>query len=532
MILKKPYAFLIKHFRLIHLIIAIPLIYILVKSHGLYAFLNDYVKSGYSFQTGSDVSSLYITGLTLFSIIIIITALLAIYFLLKYKEKPVKWYISMITYYIGLFIVLFWLSGVISSMSETILSSKSVRLYRDISLLICLPQYIFIAFTLIRAIGFNLKSMNFQSDLKEMQITSADNEEVEVGFELDGYKTKRFFRRLKREFSYYLVENKFIITCIVIIAIFTGIAIYYFSQETYIKTYNLNESFEHSGFSVKVIDSIITDLDYNGNVLKNEESFLLVKVNLTNNYYKNKVLDYNNFIITINDKILRPTLDQSDYFVDYASPYHGEKIKSGSNRDYVLAYRLSKKDIKKSYTLKVLNEYHSEGNVVVSNYSKIDLEPINIHEISDVANYRINDKIIFNNSNIGETILTISNAEVTRNYTYNYEYCFTKDNCTYKTDVVAVDYSKGSTTSSLLVLDYDFDLDQETSYAKYTTDDLVFFENFVRVGNKDNNYSVINVTPKNMDGKLVLQVNGNVINTLDLSMFITIRNKRYIINLL
>ena len=161
MILKKPYAFLIKHFKLIHIILAIPLIYIVRKTRSVVSFFNQYVINKYSFQTGSDISGLYISGLMLFSIVIIIFAASTIYFLLKYKEKPVKMYVSLIAYYIFLFIVLFWLSGIISSMSQDVLGAKAARSYRDIATLIYYPQYIFIVFIALRAVGFNIKQFNF-----------------------------------------------------------------------------------------------------------------------------------------------------------------------------------------------------------------------------------------------------------------------------------------------------------------------------------------------------------------------------------
>ena len=40
--------------RLIHLILAIPLIFITYKTHLVVGFFNDYVSNGYTFQTGTD----------------------------------------------------------------------------------------------------------------------------------------------------------------------------------------------------------------------------------------------------------------------------------------------------------------------------------------------------------------------------------------------------------------------------------------------------------------------------------------------
>ena len=48
MILKKPYAFLIKNFRLIHLILTIPLIYITYKTTAVSNFFREYVSNNYS----------------------------------------------------------------------------------------------------------------------------------------------------------------------------------------------------------------------------------------------------------------------------------------------------------------------------------------------------------------------------------------------------------------------------------------------------------------------------------------------------
>lgn len=47
MIIRKPYAFLIRNFRLIHLLLSALLIFIAYKSTAIYNFFNSYVRSGY-----------------------------------------------------------------------------------------------------------------------------------------------------------------------------------------------------------------------------------------------------------------------------------------------------------------------------------------------------------------------------------------------------------------------------------------------------------------------------------------------------
>lgn len=533
MILKKPYAFLIKHFKLIHIILAIPLIYIVSKTRLVVAFFNQYVSNSYSFQTGSDISGLYVSGLMLFSIVVIILAALTIYFLLKYKEKPVKMYVFLITYYILLFIVLFWLSGIISSMSSDVLSAKAARSYRDIATLIYYPQYIFVIFVVLRAVGFNIKQFNFRSDLKELEITSSDNEEVEVGFEIDGYKTKRFFRRFKREFGYYLVENKFMITVVVIIFMFSAIIVYYNTRKSYDVTYSQTDNFVHQGFSLNVKDSIISNLSYNGSKINDDYYYLAIKINVTNNMIKKARLDYYSFVLKVGNKELKPILDKSTYFLDYASPYYNEFIKPNVAKDYVLVYQLDKNDIKKSFKLKVLSSFTMKKDKIVTKYALVNLSPIVIDELTNIKSTPLNTKINFTNTNVGNTILTIKDYFIGNSYIYNVGKCNANEACT--KDIVNINYNLAKDEASLVVLGYDLDLDEDTSYAKHIKGTKSFFKDFLFVsayhGDEYNEYSVIDITPKNLDNKIVLQVNGNVTNADKVDLLVTIRNKRYIVNL-
>lgn len=533
MILKKPYAFLIKHFKLIHIILALPLIYIVNKTRLVVSFFNQYVSNRYSFQTGSDISGIYVSGLMLFSIVIIIIAALTIYFLLKYKEKPVKMYVSLITYYIILFVVLYWLSSVISSMSLNVLGAKAARSYRDIATLIYYPQYIFIVFVILRAVGFNIKQFNFRSDLKELEITSSDNEEVEVGFEIDGYKTKRFFRRFKREFGYYLVENKFMVTVVVIIFAFSSLIIYYNTRKSYDISYSQTDSFVHQGFSLNVKDSIISNLSYNGSKINNDYYYLALKLNVTNNMTRKARLDHYAFVLNVGNKELKPILDKSTYFKDFASPYYNEFIKPKVNRDYTLVYQIDKKDIKKDFKLKVLSSFTVKEDHIVTKYALVNLSPVIIDELTDIKTSPINTKVNLANTNVGDSILTIKDYYIGSNYIYNVGDCTNSNNCI--KDIVNVNYNIAKKESSLLVLGYDFDLDQETAYAKYIKSDNSFFEDFasVKVGSdsESEGYSVVDITPKNLKDKIVLQVDGNIINEDKVDLFITIRNKRYTINI-
>ena len=81
MIIKKPYAFLIKHFRLIHLIISSLLIFLVYKTHSVYKFFNDYVHNGYYNYT-SEISGTYINLYMFLAIIALIVVTAFVYLLM------------------------------------------------------------------------------------------------------------------------------------------------------------------------------------------------------------------------------------------------------------------------------------------------------------------------------------------------------------------------------------------------------------------------------------------------------------------
>ena len=72
MILRKPYAFLIKNFKIIHLILSIRMIYVVYKMSNIANFISDYINN----IANSNIATSYIGGLLFLSILII-----GIYFL-------------------------------------------------------------------------------------------------------------------------------------------------------------------------------------------------------------------------------------------------------------------------------------------------------------------------------------------------------------------------------------------------------------------------------------------------------------------
>ena len=92
MILKKPYAFLIKNFRKIHILLTILTGFIIFETHQLVVFFRDYIANNYSVTVTDNLVSTTISPWLYISIIVTILILVAVYILLKTKKKPTKMY--------------------------------------------------------------------------------------------------------------------------------------------------------------------------------------------------------------------------------------------------------------------------------------------------------------------------------------------------------------------------------------------------------------------------------------------------------
>lgn len=535
MILRKPYAFLIKYFKFIHLFIAGLMAYLFYKSYNLIEFLSESVANNYNAVVSGQVAGLFINYFMYVAIVLILISLIAIYYLLSHKDKPRKFYMYSIIYYIILFVLFTIFYSFINDLSNNEITSSALRAYRDISIIAILPQGFFLIYSLVTVTGFNIKKFNFGEDLKELEINTEDNEEFEFTVGFDSYKTKRNLRRYSRELKYYVKENSFILTAILIIVIVVLGTILFLNREVYNKKYNASENVLHNTFTINVMDSIVTNLSFNGELLSKDKYYVVLKVNLTNNSNINEVLDYSNFRLEVNDKQIKPTIDKSLYFKDFASPYYGDKIAKGSNRIINLAYEISKEEIKDSYKLKIFRGVATKPGEIVAKYNEIKIKPVLVEKIADANEVDLNEDLEFIYSNVGNTIFKITSFQFAKSYQYTYDKCNSDDVCTTLDDIVSVDYSVLGDNRLLIVLDYEFKIDKEAVYFNSNSSIKEFVSNFLKIKYEidgETYYSkVINQTPNNLKDKLVLQIGSNVSEAESVSVVFTIRNKNYIIKL-
>ena len=106
MILKRPYAFLIKYFKIIHIFLFAILSINVFKLRKIYIFFKDIVTANGNYVYVDHLAREYIPFLLILSVIIILVAVVLIYSLMKRKDKPVLYYRLFTIYSILLIVIL------------------------------------------------------------------------------------------------------------------------------------------------------------------------------------------------------------------------------------------------------------------------------------------------------------------------------------------------------------------------------------------------------------------------------------------
>lgn len=450
MILKKPYAFLIRYFKLIHFLILIFIIMLSINYNKIISFFIDYNSTTISLE-GQNIREIISSSLYLYIIIIIIINIL-MFLLMKSKNKPNKIYLFSIIYYIVLFIAIVYSKSVILSLLENGVTQQNLRAYQDIFRLVFVPNFYFLIIFIIRAIGFDIKKFNFAKDLQELKIGKEDSEEFEFVLGNDLYKYKRQGRRKIRELKYYFLENKLYIIIISVIAIVLLLVMIIPKINKSEKMYNENEVIPTANFSYKINNTYITKYDYTGKIINPSKKYLIVDMEIKSNN-KEKILPPEYLYIVLKDKTsinFKTTLKES--FSDIGQLYQNSKIDTKYN-NYIFIFELSNEIKDDNYILKIFNS-QEYNNSDTSNYSfvKCKLNPYSLDQEINLEEQTLKKsinlgKIIYNNLN-----MIVNSLEIKEYYEYEYEKCI-NDICSKYTDIA---FPNKPSNQKLLILKYKF----------------------------------------------------------------------------
>lgn len=427
MVLKKPYAFFIKFFKPIHIIVAFLIGWLIYLDGSILSFLRNYIST-YSGLSNS-VSTIGLSSPLLVAIPIIVGIMcLLILGVMVRKRKPILFYIINIALYIAIVVVNVYALNFLKIIADSAVSIRITKLIHDFVFLAIVAEGSTFILFIARGLGLNIKKFDFDSDLLSMDISESDREEFEVSLNLNidesRRKRKKFFRLLK--YRYY--ENKVLVNSIVggflgfVVVVIIFVISTSINRNVQGKTYNIN------GLNVTVRDAYILNTDYSGRKIT-DNYLVVVKVNLSSFIIDKAYLK--DFSLRIGNVLLKPTLSYNKYLTDIGVSSSEFDVSSDSG-SYILVYEIPEKIINKKLIFRYVH-LGDELEVKLKTNSKFN-------ETNKVVN--IGEEAVLESS-LGNIKFRIDDYDLQEKYSFEYSYCIKNDDC-----VPSLEYLKPSINES------------------------------------------------------------------------------------
>lgn len=508
MVLKKPYVFIIKHFKLLHLFLSIFCVYILYKTNILLTFFNNYLESQESVVGQNIKVYLYNSLMFILPFLSLFVTIILLYLMLK-KKKPYKFYL--INMIINLFIIIlfFYSNSFIGQMEIKIVDILNVRVIRDLLLIVLSLEGISLIILLVRSVGFDIKKFEFLSDLNDLELSQEDMEEIEIEFDHDSNESKRKRKRNLRYLKYSFRENKsFIVFGFIILS---ALIFYFIYSKITIYTFNHKEGeiLNSTYYSYKVDGSYLVNTSYKGMKIT-DDYLLIIDLSIKKNSLQNKIIT-SNFKLQIGDNKYDSTIKYNKYITDLGVGYTNDEI-TNDYQNYLLVYEIPIDDIDKS--MKLL--YFENENSI-----KVKLKPNKY--IKDSKEYNIGDEI-----SIDETdIVKLNGYELSDRFSINYDYCI-KDTCypsiQYLVPTLNTNYDK-----VIIKINGEFIKNNNSKYNNFTNIFSSIGSIEYRIGDNIYSSSIQRITniKKEEDNIYYYEVNKDILNSDSIKLNFTTRKCKY-----
>lgn len=517
MILRKPYAFLIKHFKKIHILLLLVMLYSIYKTNNLSNFFSNYARNTSGFYE-STLASTYINALFFMGCIVIILISSIIFILMKQKDKPAKLYVFIIVVYLSLLILLFIDGGYLRTIIFEQLSPRTTRMLRDINSIALIPQILLSFLVFIRSVGFNIKKFNFSQDIEDLKIDVSDSEEFELTIGTDTDKINRLIRKNKRELKYFYLEHKSLIISIILLIVAFIFSSFYYNKFVLNKIYNQKDVVRVNNISYKVENFYSSNINYRGeNIGEKGYTFLILSLKTYNGNEDYKKIETENLRIVIGENIYLPILKKYDSFKDLGVGYNNQKLESGKEATYMFVYKVLDEDLEKPMLLRYNDNVFFTKEGIGNRYIKIKVKPTSIKDFSTLPKAELKKEVYYGLSNLKETRLTINEVDI-------------KDKYSYKIGNLIYYINDPIDNRLIMKINYKYTPDEDIDYIS------TFFEFLKEHGKisyeKDNKQILLpykNVTPRNYKkDEVYLSVPSNIKDTKNIDLIITVRDKVYV----
>lgn len=533
MIVKKPYAFLIKNFRIIHGFLFAMILYLTIKSFNIYTFFSEYVTNHF-FVSSDSLASTYINYFMFASAVLIILVSALVYYLLSLKNKSRKEYMYICIYYSIMFVYFIFMFSIFQKLQYSSMDIETVRAYRDISIMALLPQLIFLFITIGRALGFNIKQFDFKRDLEGLDIDSSDSEEVELTLSSNSYKYARSARKAFRLLKYFVLENKFfVILFSSVLALIVSLGIF-MKINVYQATYAQQQSVLANSIWYQVNDVYITNTNMSNKIIYNDKYFILVKVNAKNKLNKEITLNRDTFRLRVGEKLIIPNFNYSVEFLDIGETFSPATLKPGEERDFVVVFQVEKSNLNVDYLFRIKNFESTMIGQIDSPYKDVVIKPITLNSVEDVGTYKLPNDIILNKTLLKDTKLNIKSYEISSIFREYYKYDF--GGVTQTGTYIVKPQSTSSGSKSVLKIATSIEVDSSAGLERYIKipSDLYKYYGILKYssyGNVKTSYMMPIKVDYYDDQYSYFEVPADIENANKIQLYLLIRGYRYVINL-
>lgn len=529
MIIRNPYGFVARHFKLINLILIIPMIYLAFKLGDISSFFSSYISSGYSTPETSFADT-YVNGLMygLATLLLISNIFLSLIFASKKKNNTI--YVINALYYVIIIVAMFFFHSAMSGIEKGAIDATFANFIRDCALIAHWPMYVLIIVNVSKAVGFNYRTLRFDNN-SDLKIKEEDEEDIEIKVGSGDNSAKKTIVHVIRELKYYVLENKFVFMCIgAIFLIYFG---YSFYKEFQIinKSVYINQAFNLDDFTLALKESYITDVDQRGVTITEGKYYLAIKMGIENLGEDTKISN-SNFRIYIGNEVLYPSYDQSSRFIDIGETYQGETIRTNEAHDYVFVYELEKNQVRGNYQMRILSGLNEKNGHLEKRYKKLSIKPQNITKTENLGEVKVGEVANLKKTTLGNSTLKLKNVDVAKVYSYQYEKCPSTGSC-YKVNDTVIP----STGHALLIIEDELNLDEKTTYYKYKQQDFYYdFASvnyqFAAAGSEYDDvvyktYTLKNITPGTLKGVKVYEIPRTILDAEKINLVVRIRNKYF-----
>lgn len=520
MILRKPYAILIKNFKLIHFILTILMGYLFYKTNMILSFLNEYLASSTTTISKEVANTLY-GPILVFVILLVIVATSIILALMKFKDKPIKFYVYNILSHLFLGMIYYVSFQTIRSLEISLIDIRTLKIVHDLLVAIMIAESIGLIISAVRTTGFDIKSFNFKKDLEELDIEDRDNEEFEVELEVDTDRFKRELNRKLRHSKYVYLENKLLINMVALLIIAITCTFVYLYVGVYNKVFKMNTSFKTNEFIFNVTNSFFTNVDYKMNPIFEDKELVVIKLKLRSLYKDDAKLNTAKFHLSIDKKSFYTTIKNRDKLSDLGVVYNNHEI--GKEFDtYLLVFEIPKNLSREKMILKYFDT--STDSI------RVDVTPIALDEKKEIGSSNFGQKLEFKNSVLGNSSVQITEYELSNSFKLGYQYCMS-NNCMEAYEYITPHL--GNQKMILLRLKADIIFDKEMMTSKFENP-FKLFEYFGRIRYILNDqekvvYTSLQIEPqKTTTDNYYIEVPEELFNASKIDIEFNIRNKIYI----